>query len=228
MLSRRNSHLSRKYSYFNDLHFLIDFKFDPIKSYLDNSQGMILQYQNELREKYNAWEQDHSNNPEMPDAFDVYEYEIIHGAEFSTILNQSTYLTIYSMFEKEFYNLCDYCKNEENLNIGVKDLSGGNYIAQCRKYLKLVININLDMLNSDWSEITIYQKIRNTIAHNNGILKQVDDNLIRFISNKEGVSIKEDANKINIDSINFLKEFIDKISNYLISVGEEIQRQKNS
>lgn len=224
----RRSHLSRKYSSLQYLHLQIDWKFDPIKTYLDSTQGMIAQYEKNLEKNYKAWEVKQKANPELPDAFDVFESEIIHGGEFSEILNQSIYLTTYSIFEKELHNICDQCKDEENLKIGVKDLSGRNYIAQCMKYLKLVIKINLDALNDLYQEISFYQKLRNVFAHNNGFLKSIDVNMQRFIDSQSSLTIDKKSNKVNFESIDFVKDFIDKATGFLIELGEEIQRQKNT
>ena len=86
---------------------MYDLKFDPIKAYLKSTQDMILQQEKELTEKYNKWNKEHGYNPEMPDAFDIYEMEILNSSEFPDILNQSVYLTIYSTFENEFFKLCE-------------------------------------------------------------------------------------------------------------------------
>ena len=41
---------SRKYDFLDNTRILLDFKFDPIKEYLDKSVGMILQQERELNE----------------------------------------------------------------------------------------------------------------------------------------------------------------------------------
>jgi len=218
---------SRKYDFLDNTRILLDFKFDPIKEYLDKSVGMILQQERELNEKYRAWNKKHSNNPEIPDAFNIYEMEIINNSEFPNILNQSIYLTIYSTFENEFFNLSEWCQNAENLKIGPKDINGQGYIGQCRKYITNVLNINLDDLNEKWAEIKKYQLIRNSIAHNNGIIKSPKNSILTFIENSNGISFDTEKSQVKIESIDFLKTLIDKLSDFLSETAEKIMNEKN-
>ena len=92
-----------KYGWMDNLFFNYVFKFDPIKAYLENTQRMISRYNKKNYKKYKKWFQEHECNPEMPDAFDIYEEEILNSSEFPNILNQSIYLTVYSTFENEFF-----------------------------------------------------------------------------------------------------------------------------
>ena len=204
-----------------------DFKFDPIKSYLDSTQEMIINQEKELKEKYDNWNAKHGQNPEMPDAFDIYEMDILNSSEFGNILNKSIYLTVYSTFENEFFKLCEWCKNAKKLTLGPKDLNGsGGYIGQCRKYVVKVLNVNLDGLNDQWTNIGKYQLIRNSIAHNNGILKDLKKENLDFINNSAGISIDLKSSEIQIDSVTFLKNMIDYLVEFLINVITEIVNEK--
>lgn len=220
--SKRN-----KYETLYSLRIVCDFKFDPIKAYLENTQRMILQHEKELNEKYHAWNKKHVNNPEFPDAFDVYEMDYMNSLEFSTILNQSIYLTIYSSFEIEFFNLCKWCQKIENFKIGPKDIKGQNYILQCRNYITKVLDVNLDSLNEEWIEIRKCQFIRNSIAHNNGILKSPQNDVLKFIEESRGISFDAEKSSIKIESIDFLKTLIDKLTNFLSGTAEKIISEKN-
>lgn len=207
---------------------MYDFKFAPILSYLENTQSMINELEQELNENYDNWDKEHSHNPEMPPAFDVFEEEIMNSSKFPSILNQSIYLTIYSMFEDEFLKLCTWCQRAERLKIGPKDLNGqGGYIEQCRKYITKVIDINLDDLNETWKEIKKYQLIRNSIAHNNGIIKSPNKDILTFIKNSKGITFDTVLSKIEMKSIDFLKILIEKLSDYLSETAEIILKEKN-
>lgn len=220
--------LRNKYDFLDNTRILLNFKFDPIKDYLDNSAGMIIQQEKELNEKYQAWNKKHSNNPEMPDAFDIYEMEIINSSEFPNILNQSIYLTIYSTFENEFFKLCEWCQNAENLKIGPKDINGQGYIGQCRKYVTNVLDVNLDDLNELWAEIKKYQLIRNSIAHNNGIIKSPNNDVLTFIENSNGILFDIKKSQVKIESIDFLKTLIDKLTDFISGTAEIIMNGKKA
>jgi hypothetical protein len=219
----------------NEIKFMIlrnlkigyDFQFSPIKAYLEKTQEMILLQKQELEEKYKKWDEDNSENPEIPDAFGFYEMEILNSAEFPNILNKSVYLTVYSMFENDFFKLCEWCQKLEKLNLGPKDLKGGNYLGQCKNYITKVLNVDLENQQKQWLEIEKYQQIRNLIAHNNGIIKIGNKEIQKFILNTEGISIDQKSLVINIDSIIFINELINHLTNFLNETIEEIISQKN-
>lgn len=228
---KRNSNMptrskQKRYWTLTDLNIMYDFKFDPIKAYLENTQEMIFNQEKELDEKYQNWIKEHGKNSQIPDAFDIYEMEIHNVSEYSNILNNSVFLTIYSIFENEFLKLCELCQNLENLNISPKDIKEANYIEQCQKYIKKVLKINLDRLNNEWIEIKSYQEIRNSIAHGNNIIKSPNQEIKKFIITSHGISIDLNNNKIKIDSIDFLKTFIDKLTDFLSKLIDEIIKCK--
>jgi len=212
--------------YLREFEIVYDFKFDPIKSYLDKTQEMIHLQEIELKEKLNKWDKERGENPERPNAIDFYESEILNCSEFANILNQSIYLTIFSTFENEFLKLCAWCQYTENLNIGPKDIKDQNYIGQCRKFITKVLNVKLDGLNQEWNEIRKYQIIRNSIAHNGGILKDAKTDMLNFVKHADGILIDSKSSKIEINSIVFLKTQIDTLVDFLIKIIEEIIRQK--
>jgi hypothetical protein len=216
-----------KYGWMNDLYFNYDFKFDPIKAYLENTQRMISRYNKKIYKKYEKWFQEHKHNSEMPDAFDIYEEKILIGSEFPNILNQSIYLTVYSTFENEFFTLCEVCQEVENLKIGPRDIKGQDNIGQCRKYCVKVLNINFDSLNEKWAEIRKYQLIRNSIAHNNGTIKSPKKDILEFIENSNGITFDIKDSSITIESIDFLKTLIDKFTCFLLAMADLIMIEKN-
>lgn len=216
-----------KYEYLDIFLFNCDLEFDQIRAYLENSQDMISRQEKKINKKYKKWYQEHEHNPEMPDAFDIVEEEIIISSEFPNILNQSIYLTVYSTFENDFFTLCEACQEIEDLKIGPRDIKGQNYLEKCRKYCTKFLNIDLNSLNEKWVEIRKYQLIRNSIAHNNGTIKSPDKDLLEFIENSNGIKFDIKNSSIKIESIDFLKTMIDKFICFLFAIAELIMIEKN-
>jgi hypothetical protein len=216
-----------KYEYLDSFSLMYDLKFDQIRAYLENSQDMISRQEKKINKKYKKWCQEHEYNPEMPNAFDIVEEEIIISSEFPNILNQSIYLTVYSTFENEFFTLCEACQEIENLKIGPKDVKGRNYLEKCRQYCTKFLNINFDSLNEKWVEIRKYQLIRNSIAHNNGTIKSPKKDILEFIENSNGIKFDIKNSSIEIESIDFLKTMIDKFICFLLAIAELIMIEKN-
>lgn len=216
-----------KYWMFSDFFNAYDFKFDPIKAYLDHSDQMIKLHKEEVKRRYDLWEKERGQDNEIPEAYDILEEEIINNAEFGKILNNSVFLTIYSMFEHELLNICLICKKAEGLALGPKDLTGRNYIGQCKKFITKLVGVNLDSLNQEWEKIQKYQQLRNTITHRSGKITDPKPDIIDFIDQTDGVSIDTTKSIITIDTVEFLKELIDLIIKYLTSITKEIVCQKD-
>lgn len=203
-----------------------DFEIDPIVSFINETSLMISEKQDEIDDKFQEWEKTHKNDPDMPSAFDVFENEIFEHARFSTILLQSTFITIYSKLENTFFDICDFCRKNFKHNIDVKDLAGRNYLERFKKYLKLVIGIDLNNIENDWNNISKYQRIRNSFVHKGGEIKDIKSDLEGFINNTEGISYDPSSKKIILDNIKFNIEFCNVVKQFISKNITEIITQK--
>lgn len=216
-----------KYLFLNNFHILYDFKLDPIKAYLEESKNMIQKLNKDLKVKYDKWDSEKGTNPNLPDAFEIYETDIMNIGEFNSILNNSTFLAIYSLFENEFFNLCLWCQKAEDFKLGPKDIKGKGYIDQYRKFITKLLNVNLDNLNTEWELLLKYRKIRNLIAHKEGEIIEPEKKIITFIADTNGIQYDDKKKLIKINSIDFQKKFINIVYKYLTGVCDEIIKQKN-
>lgn len=214
-------------------------KFDAMNLYLEKSQNMIDELPNELKAKIEAWDRNPpipepppDTPPEMrwhvPDGIDQYYDEVIALGAYNSILYNSTFISVYSWFESEFFDLCSYCKEEENLKLGAKDIKGNGYIDQCKKFITKLLDVNLDSLKNEWDRIVKCQRIRNCIVHQQGWiadpLSGKGKDLVNFINRTDGIKY---TTRIEIESIDFIKNFNRLVFDYLIGISNEILRQKN-
>ncbi len=227
-MSRREQLNRNPFLPLQNLSIFYDFKFDPIKAFLNNTQTLILKVEIDIKEKIEIWDQEKASDPEIPDGFDIYESEIITKGEFRPLLYNSMLLTIYSLFENELVRLCEYSAAIQSSRLLPKDLYGKNFIDQCQRYIENVLEVELAKLKTEWDEITKIQKLRNSFAHNNGILKEGnrDPTTIAFINNTNGLSLNGETFKIKIKNDEFLIYVIDKLVKYLDSVIDEIIKKK--
>ncbi len=215
-----------KYHFFKVSQPSYEFKFDPIKSFLNKSEQMILDQQTDIEKRFKQWVEKYKNYPDVPEAPDQFYDELNSNSIFPYILNQSIFITAYSMYEYELFSLCDYCENIEDIGIVAKDLAGGNYIEKCKKYLTKVIHIDMDNLEEQGMILKKYQSFRNSFVHKDGILKGSHRDILAFISKTDGISFEVETNQLTIESIVFVKDFIDVCTNYLIDLSNEIYSQK--
>jgi len=227
-MSRREQLNRNPFLSLQDLSIFYDFKFDPIKAYLKHTTNLIQGVEQEVKEKIKKWDKEKDSDSKIPDGFDIYESEVNNTGEFRSLLNNSMFLTIYSLFEIEFVRLCENTAKIQGSRLQPKDLSGKNYIDQCRRYIVNVLEVDLDELNTEWTEITKFQTIRNSLAHNDGILKDKNPSIKDFIKNTEGLSADVKTFKIEIKNDEFLISLIDKLVKFLDSTIDKIIEQKGN
>ncbi|WP_027066628.1 MULTISPECIES: hypothetical protein [Maribacter] len=214
---------SSKLWLFEASSIMLDFKFDPILAYLDESKGMIAAKELELRLKIEEWDEKYHSHPESPEAFDYYEQEIINQKRFPELLNNSIFLVIYSVFEDHFKGLCNMAGNRVKSKLLVTDISSnGGYINQCRKFMIKVIGLELIESQIEWTEIKKFQLIRNAIAHNKGQIKEVKSDLNKFIETKPGISYSKNSSLLFISDIEFLQSFIDVIKKFFVKLNKNL------
>ncbi|MCK5857197.1 MAG: hypothetical protein KAG64_06890 [Bacteroidales bacterium] len=220
-----------KYMGLFDFEYLIEIEYSALNSFLIESESTIKNKERSLTKKIKNWETEKKLYENAPEPFERFETEIIEFNQFSSLLNNSFFIMSYSIFERYFFEICNYCQKEEEKKVSAKDLKG-NGIDQCRKYIQNVIEINLKSLAAEWAEIKKYQKIRNFIVHNIGILNEKDaknESLKEFIFNNKYIDYDDYDNKstqISINSIKFITDFTGLIKGYFSKLFHEIENQK--
>ncbi|GIZ09321.1 hypothetical protein [Flavobacterium sp. UMI-01] len=153
--------------------------------------------------------------------------ESAHLANSDWILLNSIFISMFSHFEFRLFRLCKILEKESVSKIKIEHLSGSG-ITKFYNYLNLVGNIKSANKNAtDFNEIQKFQKIRNLITHNGGII----------LTDKNKDIIKEDSYKflkghkvvvagnlgiIRITKTTFLEYFANLIFKIINEITEEI------
>ncbi|MDA8692495.1 hypothetical protein N9L92_00420 [Saprospiraceae bacterium] len=205
----------------------IEYRFEPIKAFVISTKAMIEKEQKELKLKFNDFEK---NRPEgienYPDAYDIFETEIMNQGEYSKLLYNSMFLTIYSTLEAEFNKICTICRNAESFKLKYDDLAGGNYLQQSKDYLTKVVDVDLSIVNEEWKKLKIYQVLRNSIAHKKGKFITNQKHQIEFVENTKAISVEPKTKNITIESEEFLNDFIDISVSFLVKISDSVVKQK--
>lgn len=214
-----------KHWLFKNSESLLNLQFNTIISYLKSSSNDILEREKEIELNYLAWKKERGKNFDAEVAYSLFESNLYDHVRFSELLNSSTLVTVYSVFESDYYGICNRLKLLLRSQIDVNDLKCPSNIEQCRNYVKKVGNVDLTRLNEQWARIRKYQFLRNKIVHNNSRIADVKQDMLSFIHNEEGVEYAEKSKTVKITSIKFLLVFIELAKIYLVGVNEEIIRQ---
>ena len=150
----------------------------------------------------------------------------MNQGEYSKLLYNSMFLTIYSTLETEFNKICTICQRTEGFKLKYDDLAGGNYLKQSKDYLTKVVDVDLSIVNEEWKKLKIYQVLRNSIAHKKGKFITTMEHQIEFVEKTKAISVEPKTKNIIIESEEFLNDFIDISVSFLMKISESIVKQK--
>lgn len=152
-----------------------------------------------------------------------------HYANIDWIFLNSIVLSAYSFFEHHLLKLCSIVEKELQPKIKIEHISGNGVIKFC-SYLFLVGNIqSANRSLKEWQEINYFQKIRNLIAHNGGMMlndptKKLEMHECYQFLSKHKVIMAGSVGHIRIRDLNFIKTFCELVivlSEKLIAEIEE-------
>jgi len=132
-----------------------------IADYIEHSKQSILGAQADFEKNLEIVEIDGENvivNEDYERRSQVHEI-------FPNFFRLSTFVGLFSYFEGLLSHLCYYIHERRNYKLRVSDLGGEDIIEKSRRYLTLVVGVDLDDLNSEWTRITDLKKIRNCFVH---------------------------------------------------------------
>lgn len=135
---------------------------------------------------------------EMTVRGDLVAYEIgtinqrlIELDEYANLLRKSCFMSLYSYLESSLNKECELRKKDNaEIKLSLKDIHGTG-INRAKIYLVKVLGSNFPFTtNSCWEEIQNYRKLRNCIAHNEGIVTN-NGELKKYIDKNEYLSYEK-------------------------------------
>ncbi|EHH3648824.1 hypothetical protein J7287_004613 [Vibrio parahaemolyticus] len=140
--------------------------------------------------------------------------------EFPSIQRRAELITIYTVLEHQFQQICQAYERELENPVKIKDLDSNGIIDQCRKYLEKVALVDFPSKYPAWVEITKIQQLRNCVVHADGMVKTGNQDLRGYIKGNPFLSLAHN-NKVLIESgfsehcinvfCDFLTELFDKM-----------------
>ncbi|MCS0349827.1 hypothetical protein ND923_23260 [Vibrio diabolicus] len=130
---------------------------------------------------------------EMADQFQELKFE------FPSIQRRAELITIYTVLEHQFQQICQAYERELENPVKIKDLDSNGIIDQCRKYLEKVALVDFPSKYPAWVEFTKIQQLRNCVVHADGMVKTGNKELRGYIKGNEFLSLAQN-NKVLIHS----------------------------
>ena len=165
---------------------LLSYEWELLSKYVD----LLERY---LANTFQDWEQDIVQQAQqIDDEFqrsEFYEFRSDEHHEhlsFRDIFINSFFLASFALFENQLMRICRRAQRNCGNSSSVKDLRSSSPTDRAKKYLRK-LGVEFPAETSEWQEITNYRKIRNTIAHEGGVLPPEGD-IAAFAKSKQIVT----------------------------------------
>lgn len=190
---------------------------NTFSDYIKHSNKGILDAQNQFEEQLKTIEQ---GQVKIIIGEEQREEYVKLNSIFPNFFRLTTFVGLFFSFENKLTSLCNYIHERKQFKLRISDLSGENIIERSRRYLNLVVGIDLDDLNQEWVKITDYQKIRNCFVHNNSNIikdknKKVEEQMLFTLINKYPFLKLTPYGLIYITNDDFLIDFTQLQMNFL-------------
>lgn len=177
----------------------LDHKIDFFNNYLDILESALVD------EAENSSDHYYDDKP-----FSIQEVD-----EFFSLLRSSFFVSLFSFLETQLNNECRKSQAADcAIKVSLDDIHGSG-INRAKTYLSKVLNSSYQFYNNTlWEEIQWYNKIRNCIVHNNGIIS--DKTLKQYIMDRGDLQYMQFFGKnYVILSENFCRRSISIIGDFL-------------
>lgn len=180
-------------------------------------ESTLTDYWERVKENYLKSPKDDPHIINLMNSFeDIKKEEIEIGL---MIFYYSLFNYKYNYFEYGINDLVEKIGMVENYKLKLSDLRGEG-LFRATLYMKKVCKLNLEPLKLIWDEITIYNKIRNLITHNNGLF--INDEKYNCI--QEFVKNNNDIISLTKNRITFKMNFIIRTNDTFVNYLNELKR----
>ncbi len=204
----------------NIIKFRAKEKLEEFRQYTAEIEHKFKSDKNKLSSSYNEAIEDVSdeeiNHINNYFSDDYYMIEEIHIGMY----RKATLVSLYSFLENTMNHLCKHLCSLNNYPVKTNDLRGEG-IVRSKIYLEKLANINFDVLNGEWSDLIIFNKIRNCIVHCDGNIasSKNKNKLLSIINNHPNLSLKN-GRYIKIER-EFIDTYITKVEKFINDLHQQ-------
>jgi hypothetical protein len=191
-------------------------RLNELEEYLSTSEKQLRKAQVD----FEAWfkEQEQGLSPEeQRDFYDFYGDEYwLYAERFPRILRNSFFISCWFLLEREMVAICRRLKRDKQIQISLSDLRRDIDILERGKLYFKLAGLLLSYDDKTWEELKHYYKVRNCIVHQNGLVKELqnDQDFITYIRQKSIISDDTIEQEIALTE-QFCREVISTVRTFL-------------
>ena len=199
---------------------LIEINLTHLKEYSVFVEGFLKEKQKQFTswiEELTSTITEEDRKEELCDAYSDDYSEVYPG-----ILRTSLFIACFSLLEGELTKLCKRLNKKSKFSLDINDLTGKG-IERARVYLKKVAGIDFPDETNFWKDIIIYQKIRNSILHNDKKIVDKDmEDIKKYITRTHSIEIDDSGRVIFHD--NFCSEVIGNVYDFFVALFSSLSK----
>ena len=134
------------------------------------------------------------------------DYALLVSDTFTNRLRLSSITLAHAIFERRLVSLAKLLGKNSPLKIG--DLTGNSPIQKSKRYLHIVIGVDLSSIN--WDSLKNWSKLRNVIAHADGQFTEDDRGSLKILADKYPGDLNLEHNQI-VASHQLVHHFIEEL-----------------
>jgi hypothetical protein len=132
----------------------------------------------------------------------------------------SALLTVLGFLEHNLNAVCETLRRERGIQTPITDLPGKG-LRRARLYLQKHLGIDFPVHGEAWNTLLKYSDIRNLIAHRDGLVKDDDPELLRFIDADPSLSL-DAGGRVRLEQ-GVLPALIDQIGYFFEELAQKIE-----
>lgn len=155
---------------------------DTIATFLEKERRSHEQGIADINQKIELGQIEPPDDPtQMPPELEYDYFRLDFIADFEDRLFDSFFVMIYSDLESKLLQYCHDLQEKNHAVLSASDMKG-NPLEQAKTYLEKYLQMKfLFVKNREWDEIQKIRRVRNSIVHNQGVLKiSNQDDLNKF------------------------------------------------
>ena len=205
----------------NALKFQANDRLEEFRQYTQEIESKFDADKAELARRYdesvNCLSVDEVNEVNECFSNDYYAMEEVYVG----LYRKSTLVSLYSFLENAINRLCRCLARKNSYSFALNDLKGEG-IVRARNYLEKSAGADFNLLNGEWSNLMILNKVRNCIVPCEGDVSAFNSGSIAEIINATpGVFLRSErlimVERIYIDAcITTVEKFLEKLYNQLL------------
>ncbi|MGN6802390.1 MAG: hypothetical protein ACTHJN_10815 [Ginsengibacter sp.] len=212
----------------------LQFRLETLHDYLRESSENLKQKQKELDNDLKNALVDVDDSDVSHNIVDIFlDENLKYYDDFPSLLNESSFIIIYSFFETNLARICKYARLDINASKGMSFINAvpsSSYIKDSKSYLTHICGLSLKAKEPSWRKLDVLRDFRNFIAHNGLDLKQTKNasekskkrKTITYVNRVFGKSITiNDLEKCKIKNEKLVADMLRLVEDYLFFVIEK-------